>query len=751
MARRFCLKDSEGADIHPSNFPNSISGTAVPYSECKKAHESWQPDLPGNTRVLKEHNGDIHNALLTGKEVATCFSLYQSTSSVSPPISQCNLPYDEAEPGSVTPPCSQSTVDYGRGVEAKKSTPTPIGPIRDKDPIPKHTSIEDRYLELFGKLPDPIILQEQLGDFDGQVVFIGHPNRDITAHQWSASSFQWENIGRYAHFRREAEGALASDILNAPDTSCDALTSFKNAAKIRERVVCALCSTEEKAHGILEQAQTRSAIPTADSTDLGPSKEVQSHAVPRQRFAAPSAQVFNQKTKSTKRHHYDDPFVVQAAHPRSELCLPSSRIHDASDAIGSLDFKYEFPVRAHTSRLLQSTRDVTIATTFGGLVTKDPDTSYQLHCQSHPVRAMIQSGLHKYKFDGDTSEMFTHSAMVNSRPRGTIIPAVLDSFDTSTGITDEIHDPPAHVGCLGANLRKLTTASSFLDLRQAAQSLFRQPGLTIANPHGSTHRSDLVTASIRPLTETRKVSQFETTTVGGDFLAPLHFSDPDSARRAPSPEIANGLSQQPPTVQNLKGPFFTASKPTAHDPTVLLAVYIDEEEKLCQWFRDGHRLARQREYARTLTAAASTGPAGDKPKGSNVLDDTPNAARYGHTDVTTPFVRLFESLSEYIEEHRNGSGSSYFTRSWKPASPCLRDLSPTGNNSYFSSSVPSTSNIHQHLVFETSYQQRCADNTGGGMSTKGPMQLHRPIDVARGPVYQRVEPLAMRTGTHRST
>jgi hypothetical protein len=167
----------------------------------------------------------------------------------------------------------------------------------------------------------------------------------------------------------------------------------------------------------------------------------------------------------------------------------------------------------------------------------------------------------------------------------------------------------------------------------------------------------------------------------------LRFSDPDGSRLTQEYEIANGLSQQAPTTQSFKGPFFTETKPTTNDPTVLLSIHISEEEKLMNWFRDGHRPARQQEYAKTLTSTAA--PDGSsKYRAFGVVRksfDTQKGRWYENTPL---FVRLYEGLSEYAEEHGNDSERSYFTRAWRTASPQLQDLGPDGYNSYYSEYVP---------------------------------------------------------------
>lgn len=99
------------------------------------------------------------------------------------------------------------------------------------------SSAEAARMRLFGNLPDLIRLSEQVGAFDGQIIFIGHPNRDISAHQWSSSPFQWVNIGRYSRSRGKVEGSLASDRLRGVDEPHDTMEYFKLAAENRQALV----------------------------------------------------------------------------------------------------------------------------------------------------------------------------------------------------------------------------------------------------------------------------------------------------------------------------------------------------------------------------------------------------------------------------------------------------------------------------------------------------------------------------------
>lgn len=63
------------------------------------------------------------------------------------------------------------------------------------------------------------------------------------------------------------------------------------------------------------------------------------------------------------------------------------------------------------------------------------------------------------------------------------------------------------------------------------------------------------------------------------------------------------------------------------------------------------------------------------------------ATRKSYFENTTPFVRLYENLSEYMEEYHNGGSGSYFSRAWKAAPSQMRDFDADGNGSYFTDPV----------------------------------------------------------------
>ncbi|RMZ72914.1 ubiquitin homeostasis lub1 [Pyrenophora seminiperda CCB06] len=175
-----------------------------------------------------------------------------------------------------------------------------------------------------------------------------------------------------------------------------------------------------------------------------------------------------------------------------------------------------------------------------------------------------------------------------------------------------------------------------------ARSLYHLPGPTVANPH---QMNPILNAGV----------------------ATLRFSDSDNTKPTTQEyAMADGLGRLAPTAQNFRGPFFTDTLPTTSDPTALLSVRISEEEKLSNWFRDGQRPARQQEYAKTLMSAAVSN---DRYRAATNFGGGIANQRMKSYENTPAFVRVYETLSEYVEERQSDGGRSYFTRAWKVAPP----------------------------------------------------------------------------------
>ena len=130
-----------------------------------------------------------------------------------------------------------------------KKTPGELDAYEDK-PEERQTTVEATFdkreiYNVFGNaLPGPEFIEETVGLKNGQLQFIQHPNGDVSAQQWSAERYIWENIGQFSNIRKKVEGQLAADRLKGQTAyqtlQQNTLAYFRTIAKQREATVMGL-------------------------------------------------------------------------------------------------------------------------------------------------------------------------------------------------------------------------------------------------------------------------------------------------------------------------------------------------------------------------------------------------------------------------------------------------------------------------------------------------------------------------------
>lgn len=522
----------------------------------------------------------------------------------------------------------------------------------EKEALP---TAEATRVRLFGTLPDPIRLSEQMGKFDGQVIFIGHPNRDISAHQWSSSSFQWVNIGRYSYSRGKVEGSLASDRLRGIDEPHDTIGYFKLAAENRQALI--LENGRPKNHIATAGSALHAGVDVVGRTQVPKDPSTKSFRVTDHPQSETGSSFPSNAYTLLAKDALEDPFVAAASISLARSTNGNKFQGNVVNSTGSLDLTYRFPTK-RTADI----PSVTGSSTFGlkntgstsGLPSAPKLQEVAVGEEAATRRGFLLTPDERFQqLPSDTSHQpFCGHSQVRTKVEESRL--TLPWYNDLASSTEN----PNSATRLAAPTRSVLSANCTTSSLSATAVPYSQA----PTGHGTSGMSE------------SSASTVNATGVG------LHYSDPDGLRKTQQYEVANGLTQQAPTAQSFKGPFFTDSKPTTHDPTVSLSVHVSEEEKLINWFRDGHRPARQKEYTRSLIAAAV---ASDKNRHFGAIGEVCTKSKDGPYANTGPFVRLYENLSEYVEEHRNGGGQSYFTRRWKPAAPQLRELGPEHSRSYF--------------------------------------------------------------------
>lgn len=735
MARRYCHRDNEVESEQSVHSPTSIAGIIKLQPNRGKGQHLWRPLQPPD--LVEPDSG----------------SEWIVDSSVPQGLNH-HMHGQSPLPGGPTPFLSFPPSSQNRTITetwtAEEQPPVPFVHMSSRrqsfslqhtdDEISvsgAHTARQDDYSKLFGNLPDPIRLHEQTGEFDGQVVFIAHPNRDVSAHQWSSMSFQWENIGRYACSRGRLEGSLASDVLKDQNVSRNSLAYFKLAAESREKLVVSNGWPKRESGDTPPPEITSTIQLNRVSTTPGLIRDNHAAGAPRNANStkpyiglAPSKSTSGLSYVTVRHKVLEDPFVTDVKSCATHVFATVPAGIDGLDTTkGLLNREYEFPVISATSPELAT--KLTEEDTCRQLLARSRrEPSNLVHCGARVSDRTYESTLREVTFGEEAS---IRNSLGHDQANPVHDSLVATSSESYTA-RRKLEEPPVtfddHIRHLSLPSQGHVTLPRFEGLQPTARSLFPPLGPTVANPHRTVPRQDRTgpdcTGASLPITyasslqvparcRSSKQHSFEfkdpepqrnrpmalagcheprtqllydtvfeadTSIISATDTANLKSSDPDSAPQVQDYEIANGLGQQAPTPQNFKGPFFKESMPTAHDPTVSLSVDISEQEKLTTWFRDGHRPARQREYATTLVSAAT---ADRKGQGFGVIGH-PTATRnrrherYGNT---APFVRLYEGFSEYIDEYHKGSGGSYFTRAWTVAAPQLRELGPDGNSSFY--------------------------------------------------------------------
>ncbi|OAL57047.1 hypothetical protein IQ07DRAFT_638424 [Pyrenochaeta sp. DS3sAY3a] len=556
----------------------------------------------------------------------------------------------------------QTAQTSGPAWRVTKKAPTEISVISNR----ASSSIAEQYEKLFGKLPDPIRLHEKTGEFDGQVTFIGHPNRDVSAHQWSLTSFQWVNLGRYAYARDRVEGSLASDCLNDYEAAKDPLMFFKHAAENRERSAKEAALSQETLTEVHQTASVDTIAAILQSQHITPSLRGEGQStlkLPQGTSIFPplDAYTHDQETATTTilGDYLEDPFVAapqSAAFTSSGLKSRGNKI----DSLGDLNFNYEFPYKSTVSEVPRFQRSGSSA-----LPESSYDGSQKVDSTLLKKTILVNLPSQPNLLDFLAGEVAAKSTLEWKRPALASPPV----FNVNNRLTHGLYDgDDKNASDYAWNRPARLSNQHYPEPNSFLQSYHGAPGFTVANPHrpvSTLNAAAPIYTGIRggglatvPLSSNRPTAGLGTTGTS------LRFSDPDGQRYIQDYEVINGLSKQLPTPQNFRGPFFTDSKPTANDPTASLSIEIIEEDKLRNWFHDGHRAARQQEHAKILMNTVGPSTRGHTTGG--VIGQRPSAREPTAIDKTPLFLRLHETLSEYAEESRSGQ-RDYWTRAWKTA------------------------------------------------------------------------------------
>lgn len=403
------------------------------------------------------------------------------------------------------------------------------------DKIRKATQLvardRDHHSEMFGDLLESTLLHEQLGKFDGQV-----------------------GIGRYAHTCGRIEGSLIFDRLDTFDEGHDALMAFRQSAETRER----------------DMIETREACCKV----VGPSQL--SFSMITQTDKAAKA------TESYTQHVINGPWSTEISGFMFEDMATTARSvphdqggHDHDDSPLDADVPSLNTVSASRRNRLPD-------------ASRSPDAEYQysngppshFSARSTVFTAMTEQHFHGEKKSRPTfrpSERMACTALRGASVESEAAPAltILERQEPSLPHVPVRkkpgrrldHDGPGNA-CSGYTRRSDATTgvwapcTTYGALQPTVQSLLPPLGPTIANPHRVVISTSAVKECSKEDANQRQDANGSEPQVANSSMSgtkTLRFSKSEDVRTDEGYEVANGLGQQVPTVQGLKGPFFTAS------------------------------------------------------------------------------------------------------------------------------------------------------------------------------------------------
>lgn len=502
-------------------------------------------------------------------------------------------------------------------------------------------SMMDNIIEVFKEqLPDPVFLEQVVGTCNGEIRFIQHPNRDVTAHQWDSVKFEWVNIGGYSCRLKRIVGQLASDTLRGQTVTSsvprDTMRYFHAVAKQREKMaftansvktdmqnsnIQKLSSGNMISQSILAKALSKANVEdTAMRPKLHPAMNEQfgslsSVSGPSSECGFPTLNVIGNGSRNSLRvpvHSYQrtsmntnqptssiaklpDPFVTSQK-PTETLSLYDPRVDSrhGENRIGNADSHFQFSVDS-------------------SIGTKNDGMQDRRHMIEAPERSRIQTDLWPQQRHGQ-SQLNENTSM----PTGISLCSNSHFVHNRAAIAHQID-----LGQQQAFTRQHQPSSP-----NTEQSLSNSHGTgTLANKHlynqGEYGRTN-IKSSMFPLTLN------------------LIGSIPDDTPKHQMHEIVSSLSKEKPTPQTWNGPFFENDIPTAHRPSAHLAHHKTDEEKLNDWWSSGHLYNRQESFYQTITKTMNP-IKGDE-----------------HNQVTTRFlIPIYENLAAYVHQGRT---KTYFAR-----------------------------------------------------------------------------------------
>lgn len=616
-------------------------------------------------------------------------------------------------------------------------------------PEQRQTTVEATFdtreiYDVFGNaLPGRDFIDENPGASNGQLQFVQHPNGDVSAHQWSADRYIWENIGQFSNIRKKVEGQLAADHLKGETAyqtlQQNTLAYFRIIAKQREAHVMGVpFGLKEIQAAIPEPSHPLAAAPTglkealkdsqislsAPSKIDGAHENLQDfsttgrdHASMRGNLSQQRSQTWRHNTRpvfpnitqntNLQSYRHDDPFYSHAHYssiygPQSGTqqhfppMAPAARPYYATPPRHSgLNYGFHFPTALQAAYAPQSgpcpqynqiksftSRFQPVYGTQNSNIGQHGCSQYRPPTDHQPLHTTPSHGMTQaVKVSNDTSTPQSHRT-INFNPR--------------TAARDQLWKLPEAAKERSQSQTNIRTVlfDPFRNQQTPAKAEQDDPKKEDPTPTFTKHVSGNTLQP--PASFDHSVSKFFPTALAPQLQKPpspansnitndLLNSSPDPPQKISyvqtTPIVKKPIAMEG-TKQTLQPPFFPDE--LRLNPAISSLSTEDQQthdERLQEWWTSGNKFARQEEFYQSLVNAPPTRTTSTT-QSSPLSPIAPPSSKPPETSDHT--ARLLIPLLENLQSYISGPASQrrdYFCQ-WTKAPDWCIDSSATGNSSF---------------------------------------------------------------------
>lgn len=572
-------------------------------------------------------------------------------------------------------------------------------------------SEKDEIMDTFGhKLPDPVWLRSNTGKQNGDLKFIQHPNKDVSAHTWSAEHFEWVELGHYSCARKTFEGKImTSEFLQ-----------YIRASKGRRP---SLAYFTELVKEYPRYSEARPAVVMPPLSSMHPTNIAQQHPAPPSTLTTPQTPRYDSSSTNTMYHENDfptlssltlrefskpisrqpaatgrpamalqglgapadDPFAAEASiSPVTEISFvkPSEdlRKHTVQRDPGKMNFDFRFPWGTSVGPHFEDATDTGEKDRRAFFAEQERSRAEKMR-QSFAPTNRSDMAIERQPKAEDASlphmlNMIPRITTVQAAPetnampcsKSTIRPGSVTSATSTTKISavplgrfpdqsdQQLNESRAR---MRDYLERVSNEQASAMQASKGQPRLQPSGLQLPEPADKNiPASNQMVMYDKPTSSGSQVSR-----------SALRTSDPEPGyyenRHA---NIYNSLDIVGPTPQNFNGPFFQDDAPTQANPMALRSTRKLRGEDLDEWWKSGTLTERHDAFMKSLIIPTNSGGRNDN-KEFIVTDRV--------------LVPLYETLASYVRlPGEPPKAPEYFARFVLPPEWAI-DRSRDGDKSFF--------------------------------------------------------------------